>query len=95
MVDAADIKVGYSCNNDCIHCVIAGKRRDIIRSSKKPDRTTEEVFEEIRQAKKNGVSRVVLTGGEITIRSDVFDIVRFAKDMKLSKSLNVFVGFPS
>jgi len=80
----ADIKVGYGCNNDCFHCVIADKRRTLKTESKPINRSTEDVFHQIDQAKLNGSDRVVLTGGEITIRDDVFRIVKYVKDKDMS-----------
>ncbi|MFC2135182.1 radical SAM protein [Bacteroidota bacterium] len=78
MADAVDIKVGYSCNNDCFHCVIADKRRNLLTEKKPVDRSTEEIFHHINESKENGAKAIVLTGGEITIRRDCFDIVEHA-----------------
>ncbi|MBU1031105.1 MAG: radical SAM protein [Nanoarchaeota archaeon] len=73
-----DIKVGYGCNNDCFHCVIADKRRDLIKQGKPINRTTKEVFKLIDYAENEGADSIVLTGGEITIRKDCFEIVEYA-----------------
>lgn len=81
MVRYVDIKVGYSCNNDCIHCVIAGKRRFLLKKNKPLDRTTAEVKEQMDLAKRNGAENIILTGGEITIRDDVFELVDYAKKL--------------
>ncbi len=77
----ADIKVGWGCNNDCIHCVIAGNRRRMEQQGIRIDRTFEEIKIDLNQAKQDGVKVIVLTGGEITIRGDVFDIIEYAKQL--------------
>ncbi len=75
-----DLKVGYSCNNDCIHCIIALNRDEIIKVGKTCDRTFEECEEELKKAycqrisQGESYSKVVLTGGEVTIRKDLFQL---------------------
>jgi MoaA/NifB/PqqE/SkfB family radical SAM enzyme len=86
-VEIIDIKFGYSCNNNCIHCVIAGHRERLKRESKSIDRTTEEIKELIKEAKDKGVISVVFTGGETTIRKDFFDLLKFAVNLNLHVSL--------
>ena len=66
--------VGYTCLNDCRFCVVADKRGH-------PDKTTEQIKYELEDAYKKGSREVVFTGGEFTLRKDVFDIVRFAKEL--------------
>ncbi len=77
----ADIKTGFSCNNNCIHCVIADKRRQLKSEGKNIDRSTQEVLEQMEQAKNHGISKIVLTGGEISIRKDIFEILRHARQL--------------
>ncbi len=78
MVDNVDIKVGYSCNNDCFHCVIADKRRELLLKTGSADRSTQEVKEHIDDAAEKGAESIVITGGEATIRRDFFDLVDYA-----------------
>lgn len=66
--------VGYSCINDCRFCAVANKRGY-------PDKTTSQIKEELAEAYRNGAREVVFTGGEFTVRDDVFEIVRTAKDL--------------
>jgi len=66
--------VGYTCINDCRFCVVADKRSY-------PDKTTEQVKDELKEAYARGVREVVLTGGECTVREDIVDIVKFARDL--------------
>ena len=79
----ADIKLGYSCNNNCIHCVISDQKKRAARVYSREDRTTEEYKQELLFAKKKGVRYVVVTGGEPTIRKDIVEIVRFAHSIGL------------
>jgi MoaA/NifB/PqqE/SkfB family radical SAM enzyme len=68
-----DIKAGFSCNNNCRFCVQAHNRA-------KGDRTTEEIKRDLEESRKRCKS-VVFTGGEVTIRKDVFEIVGYAKEL--------------
>jgi MoaA/NifB/PqqE/SkfB family radical SAM enzyme len=67
-----DVKVGFSCNNRCVFCV-QGDKRDRFE-----DRTTEEVRAVLaeRRAEAEGV---VFTGGEATVRSDILELVAYAR----------------
>lgn len=71
-----DLKLGFSCNNNCKHCVIGLEKRFKI-----PDRTTNECKEILKDARENGANEVVLTGGEPTIRKDLIEIVKYANDL--------------
>jgi len=62
MTETVDIKVGYACNNDCFHCVIADKRREVILKTGTSDRTLEEVKGHIDEANKVNAENIVLTG---------------------------------
>lgn len=66
-----DLKVGFSCNNDCIHCVITDKK-----STK--DLTTEEIKKVIDTIPTD--TMVGFTGGEATIRKDFIELLKYAKD---------------
>lgn len=66
--------VGYSCINNCRFCVVADKR-------KYPDKTTQQIKQELEEAYLGGAREVVFSGGEFTIREDIFEIMRFAKDL--------------
>ena len=67
-----DLKLGFSCNNRCRFCVQGDKRLRL------PDRETDEAIELLAQARE-GCDEVVLTGGEVTIRGDLPEIVEAAK----------------
>ncbi|MFZ4578820.1 MAG: radical SAM protein [Myxococcota bacterium] len=69
-----DLKLGFRCNNKCQFCV-QGDKRDHVR-----DLTTAEAIERLQQARAT-CDGVLLTGGEITIREDVPEIIRAAKSL--------------
>ena len=59
-----DLKVGFACNNDCFHCVVADKRRA-------GDLTYDQIIHELEYYfKKYTEINLVLTGGEFTYRPD-------------------------
>ena len=68
-----DIKTGFLCNNNCLFCVQADNKC-------KGNRSFEDIKADLIESKKRCDS-VVLTGGEVTIRKDFFDIVKLAKDI--------------
>ena len=70
----ADLKVGFSCNNHCFFCV-QGKKRE-----QYPDKTTAQIKKEMRSAIKD-CQGIVLTGGEPTIRKDIFELAGYAKKL--------------
>lgn len=67
-----DLKVGFACNNDCIHCVITSK-------AGAGNLTTSKIKEVIDKHIKEGED-VTITGGEPTIRSDFFTICEYIKE---------------
>lgn len=76
MSQLVDLKVGFSCNNKCIHCVVSDKRAESDLS-----------FEAIKELIENYITNysqisLTLTGGEITYRTDYDKIMRFVKEKK-------------
>ncbi len=69
-----DLKLGFRCNNKCVFCVQGDKRDHVL------DLTTQEAIERLRHARAH-CDGLLLTGGEITVRDDVPEIIRAAKDM--------------
>lgn len=69
-----DLKVGFSCNNNCIFCAQAHKRNF-------GDRTTEEIKKLLEEGLKDSCDEVVFTGGEPTIRNDLIELVEYAKTL--------------
>ena len=68
------IIVGYRCNNQCQFCNDANKRE--LRN-----KTTEEIQQEMIDAKKRGTTYIELIGGETTIRPDAAELIKFAKNL--------------
>jgi len=72
VIRRVDLKVGYKCSNDCLFCVVADKRP-------LGEKTTGQIKRELVESFREGKTDVVLTGGEVSIRPDIEDIVAFAK----------------
>lgn len=79
----SDIKIGYSCNNNCMHCVIEEQKKWALENKGREYRTTEEYKKEILDSKKKGATHICVTGGEPTIRKDLFEILDFIKSLGL------------
>ncbi|MFW6009325.1 MAG: radical SAM protein [Nanoarchaeota archaeon] len=75
-----DLKLGYSCNNNCLHCVISNQKKEAQNLRGNFNRTIQEIFKELEKSKSNGCERVTITGGEPTIRNDFCDIINYAKN---------------
>lgn len=76
MAQQVDLKVGFSCNNRCIHCVVSDKISEKDLS-----------LEDIENIIENYISKydrinLTLTGGEITCRSDFDKIIQLVKRKK-------------
>ncbi len=66
-----EIVVGFACNNRCLFCSIGAKNEN---------KSTEQIKKEIIKAiKKDKAREINFTGGEPTIRKDIFELVEFAK----------------
>ena len=70
-----DIKVGYTCNNDCVHCAIAHMKQDIIESGAQIDRSFDQIKALIDQNR--NVDMFTVTGGEPTARKDFIQIIEY------------------
>lgn len=79
-----DLKVGYSCNNKCKHCVIDDSKDKLVEQRENIDLTTEECMEQIDAALKKGIDNIVLTGGEVTIRKDFPELIKKCTDNDLA-----------
>lgn len=87
MTRHVDIKLHYACNNRCIHCVIADQRDAAMAKRGRDFRTTAEVVAELVDAARRGFQVVTFTGGEPTLRRDLPDLVRAARDLGLAVGL--------
>lgn len=69
------IKVGYACNNHCVFCTAEWKKSQ-------GDRDTLTIINEVdRILEDDGVSRLVYSGGEPTVRNDLHVIMKHARDL--------------
>jgi len=69
------IMTGFSCNSNCVICSTKPKAEFY------PDRSTEEIIEDLKKGKKKGYNKVEFTGGEPTIRPDILYLIKTAKDL--------------
>jgi len=72
-----DIKTGFSCNNRCLFCVQGEKRHEY------GDKSFDELLSVLDEAREYA-DQIVFTGGEVTIRKDLPDLVRHARDIGFS-----------
>jgi len=72
-MERIDLKTGFICNNNCRFCVQAHKKRF-------GNKTTQELKKYLKDSAKM-YHCVVFTGGEATIREDIFELVSFAKKL--------------
>ncbi len=68
----AKILTGFACNNQCLFCFDRLNRH-------LPEKTTEQLHQEMLNAKKLHFTDIHLLGGEPTIRKDFFKLILFAK----------------
>lgn len=79
----ADIKLGYSCNNECIHCVISDFKDKVAREGLPEDIPEQDYKKELMDSRQRA-DRVVFTGGEPTIRKELPELLAFARDIGFS-----------
>jgi len=74
-----DLKVGYACNNKCLHCVVESFRYD--RSNNEEVKEFNYKYGEIINIVDNlePIDNFVVTGGEPTIRKDFMRILRHVR----------------
>lgn len=73
-----DLKMGFTCNNFCTHCVIEAKKET-------PDYTTAQIKSIIDSVPRGDT--IGFTGGEATIRADFLALAKYAKDTGHSTAL--------
>lgn len=69
-----DLKITFQCNNRCKFCVQGNKRQRC------EDLSYEEI-KKIFKKEKESYGEIVFTGGEPTIRTDIIELVAFAKKL--------------
>jgi len=68
------IFAGYNCNNKCIFCINSDKRNI-------PSPSSVEIKQQILSAKQRGSNYLELIGGEPTIRPDIINFIKLAKEL--------------
>ena len=74
MVSAMTANGHWNCNQKCVHCYAADQEQ-----SSEPEIGTEEWKRIIDKCRAAGVTQVTFTGGEPTMRDDLFELIDYAK----------------
>lgn len=69
------IMMGYECNNNCRFCY-CGDKRDKYKSM-----STKEIKSELKAGRERGSTFVDFLGGEPTIRKDLEELIKYAKEI--------------
>lgn len=69
------IVLGYNCNHQCRHCVVQVKRSQ--SEGNDGNLSTQEAYAAIDMAISNGATKIVLSGGEPTVRTDLPELVSY------------------
>ncbi len=73
------VLTGFSCNNNCLMCSVRGKGEFY------PDRSHHDLIGDLKRGREEGFDWVEFTGGEVTIRRDIVDLVANAKELGYQK----------
>ena len=73
------VTVGYKCNSNCEMCVVGSKDKQ------NNNATTQEIKDILTEGRKNKIDRMEFSGGEPTIRTDIIQLVAFAKTIGYKK----------
>ncbi len=74
MVSAMTTNGRWNCNQKCVHCYAAGQEQ-----SEEAELSCAEWKEVIDACRKAGVTQVTFTGGEPTMRDDLFELIDYAR----------------
>lgn len=74
LVSAMTVDNKWHCNLKCVHCYAAGQN-----CSEEKELSTEEWKQIIDKCREAGIPQVTFTGGEPTMRSDLFELIDHAK----------------
>lgn len=86
---AATWEITYRCNESCIHCFNPGaSHQEGETPNRKTDElTTDEAKKLLLDLKALGVFRLLITGGEVLLRKDIFELIRYAKENRFSVTI--------
>ena len=74
MVSAMVKDGNWHCNQKCVHCYAAGQKQ-----AEEPELSTEEWKEILDRCRKAGICQITFTGGEPTMRDDLFELIEYAR----------------
>ncbi len=79
----------YRCNERCVHCFNPGASHvEGDKSFRKVDEVeTKKIFETLDKLKSLGVFRMLLTGGELFLRKDLFEILHYINKLRISYTI--------
>lgn len=81
-----DANLGYICNNNCLFCYFKSRKNERFNIS------TEKAKKLFSSIKKLGIDTLEITGGEVTLRDDFFDLIMFAKKNLKFKKITVITN---
>jgi len=78
MVELTKIEIvtGFSCNNNCLFCSVRRKRYD---------KSLEELKKDIDLSVKERPKEINFTGGEPTIRTDIFELIKYTENKNVKE----------
>lgn len=71
-----EINLGYACNAKCPFCYYYDS---VITRTNEETLTTDEAKAQLRVARKHGMTEIEFTGGEVTLRPDLPELISYAK----------------
>ena len=71
-----EINLGYACNAKCPFCYYY---ESVVTKSNEHTLTTEDAKNQLLQAKMLGIEEIEFTGGEVTLRKDLPELIAYAK----------------
>jgi len=74
MVSAMTTGGRWNCNQKCVHCYAAGQRQ--AEEAELPTEDWKRIIDKCRHA---GVTQLTFTGGEPTMREDLFELIEYAR----------------
>jgi MoaA/NifB/PqqE/SkfB family radical SAM enzyme len=86
---SAQWEMTYRCNERCVHCYNPGAAHSPGEQSARDrdELSLEEAKTLLQDLAKIGVFRLILSGGEITLRKDLVDVIRYARSLGFSVAL--------
>lgn len=84
-----DLKVGFSCNNKCFHCVVEASRLCLVNNKEKINQSYKEIIDVIDSEECKSSSTITITGGEPTLRKDFTRIIKYIVDNYPDKRINI------